>query len=55
MSGGSTRAKDLVNWRQGVDDEFAERSVGLAIGNVFGPLHLVGLAIAAVGIVSGVV
>jgi hypothetical protein len=45
--------KDTVNWRQGVKDEFAENSVGLAIGTVFGPIHIVGLLIATACVVSG--
>ena len=32
--------KDTINWRQGVTDEFAEQSLGLRIGTIFGPLHV---------------
>jgi hypothetical protein len=46
--------KDTLNWRQGVRDEFAERSTGLAIGNVFAPVHLVGLVLATVAVLSGI-
>ena len=42
-------AKDLVNWRTGTRDEFAEHGTGYRIGLVFGPVHLV--AIVALGIV----
>lgn len=45
--------KDTLNWRQGVTDEFAEQSAGLRLGQVFGPLHLVGLGIATAGVISG--
>jgi hypothetical protein len=45
--------KDTLNWRQGVTDEFAEKSIGLALGKVFGPLHLVGLMLATYCVVSG--
>src|SRR3989442_6530263 len=40
--------KDTINWQQGIHDEFAEESLGLRIGKVFGPLHLVGLGLATV-------
>ncbi len=45
--------KDTLNWRQGILDEFAEQSTGLKIGQVFGPLHIVGLLLASAGVVSG--
>jgi len=45
--------KDTLNWRQGVTDEFAQQSVGLRLGQVFGPLHIVGLGIATAGVLSG--
>lgn len=47
-------AKDTLNWRQGVVDEFAENSAGLAIGHIFGPLHLVGIVLATVAVLSGI-
>lgn len=47
-------AKDTLNWRQGVVDEFAEHSAGLAIGNIFGPVHLVGIVLATVAVLSGI-
>ena len=45
--------KDTVNWRQGVTDEFAQQSLGLSIGKVFGPLFIVGLGLATAGVISG--
>ena len=45
--------KDTLNWQQGVQDEFAERSIGLKIGTVFGPLHIVGLALATICVFTG--
>jgi hypothetical protein len=45
--------KDTINWRQEVRDEFAERSLGLKIGNLFGPVHLLGLLVAGACVVSG--
>ena len=45
--------KDFLNWRQGVQDEFAEKSLGLTIGNLFGPIHIAGLTLATVAVVSG--
>ncbi len=46
-------AKDTLNWQQGVRDEFAEQSLGLRFGQVFGPLHIVGLGLATVCVFSG--
>jgi hypothetical protein len=46
-------AKDTLNWRQGVTDEFAEHSTGLLLGQAFGPLELVGLLMASAGVLSG--
>ena len=40
--------KDTLNWRQGIQDEFAEESLGLRIGMVFGPIHIIGLGLATV-------
>jgi hypothetical protein len=45
--------KDFLNWRQGVTDEFAQKSVGLMIGNLFGPVHIIGLGLATVAVISG--
>jgi hypothetical protein len=45
--------KDTINWRQGVQDEFAEQSLGLKFGQVFGPLHILGLGLASACVVSG--
>lgn len=47
--------KDTVNWRQEVADEFAENSLGLKFGQLFGPVHLLGLILAAVCTASGIV
>lgn len=46
--------KDTLNWRQGILDEFAEESLGLRIGQLFGPLEVVGLLIATAGVLSGI-
>jgi len=46
--------KDTLNWRQGVTDEFAESSLGLTVGRVFGPLFLVGMGLATAGVISGI-
>jgi hypothetical protein len=46
--------KDTLNWRQGVSDEFAQNSLGLKVGKVFGPFFVVGIAIATVGVISGI-
>jgi hypothetical protein len=45
--------KDTINWQQSIKDEFAEESLGLRIGRVFGPLHVVGLVLATVCVFSG--
>lgn len=54
VASGLLLIKDTLNWRQGVTDEFAARSAGLRIGQLFGPVHIVGLCIASVGVLSGV-
>ena len=46
-------AKDTLNWRQGVTDEFAQQTLGLRIGQLFGPLELIGIVVAAVCVTSG--
>ncbi len=46
--------KDTLNWRQGVTDEFAEHSVGLKVGRVFGPLFVLGMGLATAGVISGI-
>ncbi len=46
-------AKDTINWRQGISDEFAQNSLGLKLGQLFGPLHLVGMMAATAGVISG--
>jgi hypothetical protein len=45
--------KDTINWQQGIQDEFAEESLGLRIGKVFGPIHIIGLGLASVCVFSG--
>jgi hypothetical protein len=45
--------KDALNWRQEVQDEFAEKSAGLRIGQLVGPLYLVGFGLLAAAAVSG--
>jgi hypothetical protein len=45
--------KDTINWQQGTQDEFAEQSLGLRIGLVFGPVHIIGLGLATVCVFSG--
>ena len=45
--------KDTINWRQGVTDEFAEDTLGLKIGWLFGPLETLGLGLATAGAISG--
>ncbi|MGZ8766189.1 MAG: hypothetical protein ACXW2C_10915 [Acidimicrobiia bacterium] len=54
IASGLLLLKDTLNWRQGVADEFAEQTVGLRIGSLFGPLEIVGLAIATAGVISGI-
>lgn len=43
----------LVNWRQGVRDEFKERTLGLQLGGVSGLLAVAGLAILIFGVFRG--
>jgi hypothetical protein len=43
--------KELLNWLGGVEDEFVEKSPGLFIGNIFGPIHIVGLILCTIAIV----
>lgn len=47
-------AKDTLNWGQGVRDEFAEHSVGLRLGQLFGPLFIIGVGLATAGVISGI-
>lgn len=44
--------KDVINWLQGVEDEFRHRGLGYRIGVGFGPLHLFGLVMLTVAVVS---
>jgi hypothetical protein len=53
VASGLLIAKDTLNWRQHVHDEFAEHSAGLRLGQVFGPLHIIGLAMATAAVLSG--
>jgi len=46
-------AKDAINWRQGITDEFAQHSLGLKLGWLFGPLETIGLALATAAVLSG--
>jgi hypothetical protein len=46
--------KDTLNWRQGVTDEFAQNSLGLKFGKVFGPLFVLGIVTATAGVISGI-
>ena len=46
--------KDTLNWRQGVKDEFVEKSTGLTIGNAFAPVHLLGIILATIAVLSGI-
>ena len=46
-------AKDAINWRQGITDEFGQDSLGLKFGVVFGPVHIVGLLLASACVLSG--
>ena len=46
--------KDILNWRMGVEDEFAEKSLGLMLGNVMTPFHSIGMVILLWGVIAGV-
>ena len=46
-------AKDTINWRQEITDEFAQHSLGLKLGQAFGPMEVVGLALATACVLSG--
>lgn len=52
-SAGALALKDLHNWRTGVVDEFAERSLGFRLGVLSSVLLTAGLAVLSVGIVAG--
>lgn len=45
--------KDLVNWRMAVADEFVEKGLGFQIAGVFGPVHVIGLVMVTVAVVTG--
>ena len=45
--------KDTLNWRQGITDEFAQNSLGLKLGQLFGPLEIIGLLVATTAVLSG--
>lgn len=46
--------KDVVNWTSGTKDEFAEKTLGFKIGNLFGLVHVAGIVMVAVVAASGV-
>lgn len=46
--------KDILNWRMGVQDEFAEKSLGLMLGNLMTPFHSIGIVIVLWGVIAGV-
>lgn len=46
-------AKDVVNWRQEVDDEFRQRGLGYKMAVAFGPLFLIGLVMLTIAVLSG--
>lgn len=46
--------KDFLNWRLGVEDEFASKGVGLALGFVMGPLHTIGIIVLTVGVFGAI-
>lgn len=41
-----------LNWRQGVDDQFARRSAGWRCNAIAGPTALVGLVVLTIGVVG---
>ena len=45
--------KELLNYSQEVKDEFAEKSLGYKLALVFGPLHVIGIAILGYGALTG--
>jgi hypothetical protein len=51
VASGLLIVKDTINWRQGVRDEFAEDSLGLKIGQVFG--HSSSVSASRACVVSG--
>jgi hypothetical protein len=53
LASGLLVIKDTINWQQGIQDEFAEASLGLRIGKVFGPVHIIGLGLASACVFSG--
>lgn len=46
-------SKDVVNWRLGVEDEFRHRGLGYKMAVAFGPVHLIGLVMLTVAVLSG--
>ncbi|MDW3219528.1 MAG: hypothetical protein R8F63_13030 [Acidimicrobiales bacterium] len=44
--------KDFLNWRLGVEDEFASKGIGLTLGFLMGPLHTIGIIILTVGVLG---
>jgi len=47
--------KDTLNWRMGVQDEFAERPMNFYLGVALGPLYLIGTLILVVGALASLV
>jgi hypothetical protein len=45
--------KDLLNWLQGVHDEFVTRPLGFALGGLSGVLSAAGTVVLAVGVIRG--
>ena len=45
--------KDLVNWLTATEDEFVEQGAGFRIAGVFGPVHVIGLVLVSISVVSG--
>lgn len=44
--------KDFLNWKLGVVDEFATRSLGYVLGSILAPLYLAGCLILAIGVIG---
>jgi hypothetical protein len=42
-----------ATWRQSVTDQFAQASLGFRLNAVSGPVAIIGIAIASVGVIAG--
>lgn len=42
-----------ANWLQSVTDQFAEKSLRFRLNTASGPVAIIGIAIAAIGVISG--